>query len=81
MRGDNSIDDVGKPIFNKDFAHYHVFDCRTVAEIQRKIIKRRERNAVSRLLNAKNDKDAIAAWNLDLSKTLRVFNVRPVASA
>jgi methyl-accepting chemotaxis protein len=49
---------------------------RTVSEIQRKIIKQNERNAVSRLFRAKSDKDAIAAWRLDLNRILHVFNVR-----
>ena len=48
---------------------------RTVADIQRKAIKRGKRNAISRLLHAKNDKDAIAAWRLELDRILRVFNV------
>ena len=52
---------------------------RTVAEIQRKVIKQSGRNPVSRLLHAKNDKEAIAAWRLDLNRILHVFNVRPIA--
>ena len=46
-----------------------------MAEIQRKAIKRGKRNPVSRLLQAKNDKDVIAAWRVDLDRILRVFNV------
>jgi hypothetical protein len=49
---------------------------RTVSEIQRKIIKQNERNAVSRLFHAKSDKDAIAAWRRNLNRILHVFNVR-----
>ena len=41
-----------------------------------KVIKRSGRNAVSRLFNAKNDQEAIAAWKSDLDMTLKVFNVR-----
>jgi len=35
---------------------------------------------LSRLANAKNDKEAIAAWKLDLIRILQVFNVRSVGS-
>jgi hypothetical protein len=50
----------------------------TLAEIQSKIVKKGKRNAVSRLLHAKNDKETIATWKSDLSKILLVFNVRSV---
>jgi predicted YcjX-like family ATPase len=50
----------------------------TLAEIQRKIIKRGKRNALSRLFHAKIDKETIAAWKSDLNKILLVFNVRSV---
>ena len=46
-----------------------------MTEIHGKAIKQSKRNAVSRLLRAKSDKDAIAAWKLDLDRILRVFNV------
>jgi len=36
---------------------------------------------VSRLLHAKNDKEAIATWRSDLNTILQVFNVRLVVSA
>ena len=58
-----------------------VFDCRTVAEIQKRVIKRSRRGTVSRLFHAKNDKEVIAAWKSDLNTILHVFNVRSVASA
>ena len=48
---------------------------RAVAEIQRNIVKRRERNAVSRLFNAKDDKEAIPTWKSDLNRILHIFNV------
>ena len=51
---------------------------RTVAEIQEKIIEKGGRNIVSRVFHAKNDKESIAGWNLDLNRILHVFNVRPV---
>jgi len=56
-------------------------DRRTVAEIQRKVIKQSGRNAVSRLFHAKNDKETIAAWKINLNRILHVFNVRLVTFA
>ena len=53
-------------------------DRRTVAEIQRKVIKRSGRHSVSRFLHSRDDKDAIAAWKSDLNRILIVFNVRSV---
>ena len=50
-----------------------------MAEIQRKVIEQSGRNAVSRLIHAANDKETTAAWNLDLTRILHVFNVRFVA--
>jgi len=46
-----------------------------VTEIQRRIIKQGKRNVVSQHLHAKNDKEKIAAWRLDLNRILQVFNV------
>jgi hypothetical protein len=46
-----------------------------LAEIEMKITKRGKRNAVSRLLHAKKDKETIASWKLDLNKILLIFNV------
>ena len=40
-----------------------------------KIIKKGKRGVISRLLHAKNDKETIAAWKLDLGRILLVFNV------
>jgi methyl-accepting chemotaxis protein len=39
-------------------------------------MKQSNRNPVSRLFHAKNDKETIAAWRLDLNRILHVFNVR-----
>jgi len=78
VRGDKSIDDVGQTD-DAQFGwltHDDALDCRTVAEIQRKVIKRSGRNAVSRLVHAKNDTETIAAWKLELTRILHVFNVR-----
>ena len=44
-------------------------------EIQRHIIKRGKRNAISRRYHAEDDKEAIATWRLDLDRILHVFNV------
>ena len=58
-----------------------ILDRRTVAEIQRKIIKQSGNNPVSRLFHAKNDKETIATWRLDLDRIIHVFNVCSVGSA
>ena len=52
-----------------------------MVEIQNKVIKRSGRNAVSRLLQAKNDKEKIAGWRVELNRILHIFNVRSVISA
>jgi len=52
-----------------------------VVEIQRKVIKQSGRNAVSRLFNAKNDKEKIAGWKTELNRILLVFNVRLITLA
>lgn len=49
---------------------------RTVANIQKKVIKQGKQNVVSRLLYAKNGKDAITIWRQDLNRILHIFNVR-----
>jgi len=49
-----------------------------VAEIERNIIKQGKRSVISRPLRAKNNKEKIAAWKLDLEKIIQVFNVRSV---
>ena len=46
-----------------------------MAEIQSEIVKQSRRNIGSRLLHAKNDKEEIAGWKLDLNGILHVFNV------
>ena len=59
---------------------YQPHNRRAVAEIQRNIIKRGKRSAISRLFHAKEDKETIAAWRLDLNRILHVFNVRTIAA-
>jgi len=46
-----------------------------MAEIQGRIVEKRERGLLSRLANANNDKEIIAAWRFDLIRILQVFNV------
>jgi len=60
---------------------YHVINRRTVAGIQENIIEKSGRSLLSRLANAKNDKETITTWKLDLNRILHVFNVRSVNSA
>jgi len=60
---------------------YRALDHRTVEEIQKNIIEKRERNRISRLLNAKNDKETIVTWKSNLNTFLHVFNVCPVIAA
>jgi len=54
----------------------HALNHRTVAEIQRNIIKKGERGFLSKIFHAKNDKEVIAAWRVELNMVLHVFNVR-----
>ena len=51
-----------------------------MAEIERNVIEQGRRNAVSRYLHAKDDKDKIAGWRSDLVRVLHVFNVRSIVS-
>jgi len=55
---------------------YRAINRSTVAGIQEKVIEKCGRNLLSRLANAKNDKEMITAWKLDLNRILHVFNVR-----
>ena len=48
-------------------------------EIQRTIIKRDKRNAITRLFRG-DDKEAIDTWRLNFNGILHVFNVRSVTS-
>jgi len=51
------------------------FSIRTMDEIQRHIIEWGRRGAISRRYHAKDDKDAIATWGLDLNRILHDFHV------
>ena len=59
---------------------YRVLNRRTVAGIQRNITKKGGRGLLSRVVHAKNDKDAIAGWKSDLNGVLQLFNVSFVGS-
>ena len=50
-------------------------------EIQRHVIKWGKRNVISRQYHAKDDKEAIATWRLDLDRIVHVFNVCSVIPA
>ena len=49
-----------------------------MAGIQTKLTKWSKRNAVSRRFHAKNDREKIATWRLDLDKILQILNVRSI---
>lgn len=53
---------------------------RIVAEFQRRVVKRGERNANSCRSYAKGDENAVADGRLDLEKIRPVFDVRPFTS-
>jgi hypothetical protein len=56
------------------FTHY-ALNRRTVAEIQERIVEKGTRNLFSQIAHAKNDKETLASWRLDLNRILHVFNV------
>ena len=51
-----------------------------MGKIQRNIVKRGERNVISRHFHRKDDNEAIATWKLDLDRILHLFDVRSVTS-
>jgi len=51
-----------------------------VTEIQERVLEKTEQNALIRFVNAKNDKEMIAAWKSDLIRILHVFNVCSITS-
>jgi hypothetical protein len=54
--------------------------CRTVAAIQKHIVKRGKRTGFRKVFHANHDENAIAAWRLEFEKIRRVFGVRSFAS-
>jgi hypothetical protein len=65
------------PISNRPLI-WNPLDFRTVADIHKKLAKWGNRNVVSRRFHTKRDKEAIAAWRLDLKNILQALNVRSV---
>ena len=47
-----------------------------MAQIQRSAIEPDKRNFISRIFNAKKDKDTVAAWRSELDRIVHVFEVR-----
>ena len=58
---------------------HHARDCRTVSQIQKSAVEPDKRNPLSRVFNAKNDKDRVTAWRSDLDRILHIFEVRSTA--
>ena len=80
MGGDHTVNRVNSSTNNVRCVRftYHALYRRTVAEIQQEVAKKSERNVASRVFHARNDKDTIAGWNVDLNRILHIFNVRLV---
>jgi hypothetical protein len=57
---------------------YQRLNRRTVAGIQRKVVKQGKRNAVVRFMLAKGNQEKITAWKQDLVRVLHIFNVRSI---
>ena len=55
---------------------YRRLNRRTVARIQRNVLKQGERNVAVRFLLAKSDKKKIALWKQEFVRVLHIFNVR-----
>ena len=47
-----------------------------MAQIQRSAVEPDKRNFISRIFNARKDKDAVAAWRSELDRIVHVFEVR-----
>jgi len=50
-------------------------DHRTVKKIEEGVTKKMERNRLSMVFHARNDKEAITSWRSDLTRILAIFNV------
>ena len=50
-------------------------DYRTVAEIQRKVIRQRGQDPFTGIFHTKDDEEMVTTWKLGLNKILHVFNV------
>jgi hypothetical protein len=60
---------------------YRCANRRTLAGIQRNVVKQGKRNAITRFIRSKAEKDKIVGWKQDLAMVLHVFNVRLIGSA
>jgi hypothetical protein len=58
---------------------YRRLNRRTVAGIQRKVVKQGKRSTVVRFMLAKGSQEKIAGWKQDLVRVLHVFNVRLIS--
>jgi len=59
--------------------NYDSPDRRTVADIQRKLVKWNKLNVVFRYFLARKEKKTVAGWRLGLENILQIFDVRSVA--
>ena len=55
-------------------------NCRTVVEIQRKVVKKWKQDTFPKIVHTKKDKGEIATWRADSDRTFHDFNVRSVSS-
>ena len=60
---------------------YRTLNRRTVKEIHGNVTEKRKRDPLSQLFHAKDDKETIGTWKLDLNRILHVFNVRSLVFA
>ena len=67
---------VKPPIHRSDSSPTYALYRRTVAEMRAGVIKWRQRNAITRLVNSKSDLEAIVTWQSDINRILHSFNVR-----
>ena len=61
-----------------EWSAYRCLNRRTVAGIERKVVKEGKRHAAARFMGG--DKDKIAGWKQELDRVLQVFNVSPFGS-
>ena len=66
------------PSAEAEASTYRCLNHRTLAEIQRNVVKQGKCNVVLRFVLTKGDKDKISAWKQDLVRVLHVFNVRSI---
>ena len=59
---------------------YHPLNLRIIDEIRKTVTEKCERKNLSRLFQAKNDKDVIATWKYNLGRVLLIFTVRSAGS-